>query len=708
MLAPVLLGATKPEAKRSDFAERVDVVEVEVPVEVVDRDGKPVRGLGAENFRVFDEGDARSILRFQVVDLEVTQPSSAPASAAIAAPATTARRHLLLLFDLTFAKPLSISRARRAAREFVLNGLHPDDLAAVAIYSVEYGPRLLVTFTPDRAQLARALDSLSFDHRFDDLASADPLRFMVPFARTEVPTSVSTRADDGRGIREEIQQVSAESQSIIAETVEREQKQYERARVSQWTRELGELARMLDSVKGRKQVILFSEGFDSRLVVGRSDPGESEAAFENQAATFGEIWRVDSDSRFGSTRLQGESDRLVQELKRADCVVHAVDIGGLRAGNDLGSSGRNPGEESLFFLANETGGQLFKDANDLAGQLGRVLSRTSVTYLLTFAARDLKMDGAYRRLRVELDGVKGGRVSHRSGYYAPRPFEELDPFERNLLAADAIATARPRDELDVQVLAAAFRTGVELAYVPVILEVGGEALVRDRPPGRIETEIYAYATDERGEMRDFFSRTLALDVDPADPAFARGGLKYYGHLDLPRGRYLLRVLVRDATSGRSGLAAVSVDVPEFGETQATLLPPFVVDESNRWVLVRERGQSGSSGSIVYPFTVGGEPYVPSAIGELSGGADARFCLVGYNLPATELGAEIELLDDSGQRVGGGPVAIARSTTGIAGLGKWTASLRAPDVPPGRYRLRVVLSDAAGLRFENQSWVRVAG
>ena len=111
---------------------------------------------------------------------------------------------------------------------------------------------------------------------------------------------------------------------------------------------------------------------------------------------------IDNDQRYGNTGLQGDINRMLDEFRRADCVIQAVDIGGLRATADAaGGQARVSGQEGLFYMANETGGELFKDANNLGKQLERVLERTSVTYLLTFERSDLKLDGAYHRLRVK-------------------------------------------------------------------------------------------------------------------------------------------------------------------------------------------------------------------------------------------------------------------------------------------------------------------
>ena len=115
---------------------------------------------------------------FEVIDLSSAEAATRRMeSQRIEALGAAARRHFLLLFDLSFASPTSIHKARLAARDFLLSSLHPADLAAVALYSLETGPQLILAFTPDRAQLARAIDSLGLDNVHD--AREDPLRFLI-------------------------------------------------------------------------------------------------------------------------------------------------------------------------------------------------------------------------------------------------------------------------------------------------------------------------------------------------------------------------------------------------------------------------------------------------------------------------------------------------------------------------------------------------
>src|SRR5690349_15643048 len=143
LASTVWLGLAVPQAEAQGFAESTDVVAVEVPVQVV-RDGEPVRGLTAADFEVYDGRKKQELTGFEVLDLYASaKPSALQAAGA-------ARRHFLLLFDLAFSEPESIVRARQAARDLVLQGLHPADLVAVATYGSGQGSQLLLGFTSDR------------------------------------------------------------------------------------------------------------------------------------------------------------------------------------------------------------------------------------------------------------------------------------------------------------------------------------------------------------------------------------------------------------------------------------------------------------------------------------------------------------------------------------------------------------------------------
>src|SRR6185436_14643822 len=71
--APALPAAQTPAGApvaEQKFEETSQVVAVEVPVNVLGRDGKPVRGLTAADFEVYDAGQRQAVTGFEVIDLK--------------------------------------------------------------------------------------------------------------------------------------------------------------------------------------------------------------------------------------------------------------------------------------------------------------------------------------------------------------------------------------------------------------------------------------------------------------------------------------------------------------------------------------------------------------------------------------------------------------------------------------------------------------
>ncbi|HEV2856074.1 MAG TPA: VWA domain-containing protein [Thermoanaerobaculia bacterium] len=715
-LLPLLIAAAPARNQTPSFEGTSQVVAVEVPVNVVDRNGEPVRGLSAADFEVYDGNEPQKITSFEVIDLKTLEnaPAAGAAGADTAAPSALredavlrsgARRHFLFLFDLSFSSPTSVLKARLAARDFVLTSLHPTDLAAVATYSLENGPKLVVTFTPDRAQLARAIDTLGYRRTYD-ARRIDPLRFLIE------PPESPNQANQGFGQSERADLGAQKDQLLfdylksVSFGVERSERAFESGRISGYSRALGQMAHALDAVKGRKHVIFFSEGFDSRLLLGRPTT-DAETEADNFNIAVGQTQFVDNDARYGNTSLQGDINRMLDEFRRADCVIQSVDIGGLRAGAD--ERARPNGQEALFYMANETGGELFKDANNLRQPLERVLERTSVTYLLTFERSDLKPDGAFHRLKVKSGKLPpGARLVHRIGYYAPRPFKDLDPLEKSLLASDGIASAAPRRDIGVSVLAAPFRATQTQSYVPVILEIDGKSLLDGHAEKKMNVEIYSYVSDSKGQMQDFFSRRVALDFEKQKgrQAMMEGGIKYYGHFELAPGTYQVRVLVRNAETGRTGVQSVQVEVPAYAQAEPVLLPPFFMEDRQKWLLVREEeGGGGQQQSVVYPFTVDGEPYVPAARPVLNREKPARLCLVAYNLGKGDLSVKSEVLGADGKASLPGAERLSkveRRPTGIQGLDKLVTTFDPAGLQAGNYVLQVAVTDPATGQKETNS------
>ncbi len=244
-------------------------------------------------------------------------------------------------------------------------------------------------------------------------------------------------------------------------------------------------------------------------------------------------------------------------------------------------------------------------------------------------------------------------------------------------------------------LAAAFRAGEAQSYVPVIVEIGGRSLLAGHAEAKLNVEIYSYVSDAEGRMRDFFSQRVALDLEKGRQAMEDGGIKYYGHFDLEPGSYQVRVLVRNGDTGRTGVQTVAVEVPPYSQTEPVLLPPFFMEERQKWLLVREQERGGAQQSVVYPFTVGGEPYVPAARPVLRREKTARLCLVAYNLGKGDLAVHGRVTAADGTSFPAGRLSkVERTATGIQGLDKLLATFDPAGLMAGEYILQVAVTDPA--------------
>ena len=103
-------------------------------------------------------------------------------------------------------------------------------------------------------------------------------------------------------------------------------------------------------------------------------------------------------------------------------------------------------ENSLFEIANGSGGEVFRNANDLRGQLESLMTRTSLVYVLAFRPDQSRGEGIFHELKVKV--AAPARACRRGpATTSAAAFRSLSPFERNLSAADVIANEIPMDEI---------------------------------------------------------------------------------------------------------------------------------------------------------------------------------------------------------------------------------------------------------------------
>jgi VWFA-related protein len=657
-------------AATAQVRESVTVNLVEVPVTVIDAGGNPVRGLTAANFELFDQGKKRDITAFDTIDFAVHDAANA-----ISPMNPNARRSFLVLFDLGYSSPNSLARAQDAARRFVKESVQPRDLVGVGTIDVDRGFHLLTAFTTDRELVASAIGSPRDFRGTDPLQIANQRSTFTFDDLPEVPDNPAggPPAKGNRAMAHEFQQE-------VSENMKREASGAVRKRIEKQVDALGDLAKMLRAVPGRKQIIFLSEGFDASFLQGRNVQAGDEQKKENEDVLSGKFYTVDSDARYGSASGLTTLDRMASYFRSSDVVLHAIDIKGVRVQNDVAEGATINSNAGLFTLSRPTGGLVFENSNDLKGSFSRMLHAQEVVYVLGFQAPAVRA-GMFHELKVKVVGAAAARVSYRAGYFESGAESVA---EKSLSDAEIIVNDVPQRDIRVETLAAAFPIDEAHAQVPVVLEINGADLLKTAKDGVAMVEVYVYAFDRDGVVRDRLFEKMRLDLEKAGDRLRTTGAKWLATLTLPPGDYAVKTLVRIPDSDRRGFARVSVHVPRAGEVAAT--PFFVERQPREWVVVRGTTLDPNH----YPFAVGSEALMPSAsaAARLHKGETRRFALFVSGTPVEQLKVDASLVRANGATAPDAPQMIAEGDS--EGMAKLVFSCDARALDPGPASLSIVV------------------
>ena len=173
-------------AEQPPVTFEADVNFVEVPTIVTDRNGDFVRGLSADDFEVFEDGERQTITVFSLVDLPVLRPftpvyAEAPVDADVheTRPTFDGRLYVLMLDDL-HTSALRTQQVRQYAKRFVEQSLGANDLAAVLYTGGQADGQEL---TSRRSLLLQAIDR--FQGRKLPSATGDRLGVHLQLQRDE-------------------------------------------------------------------------------------------------------------------------------------------------------------------------------------------------------------------------------------------------------------------------------------------------------------------------------------------------------------------------------------------------------------------------------------------------------------------------------------------------------------------------------------------
>ena len=534
--------APPPASGQPPITFRVEIDYVELDAIVTDAQGRPVRNLTREDFQVFEEGQPQTVTNFSQVDLPLERPDAPLFAASEIEPDVRSNRrefdgrvYVLVLDDLHTHVARSV-QVREAAREFISRYFGANDVAAIV--QTGGGSRKGVQeFTGSRARLLRALDA---------------------FMGQKLRSSTLEKLDD-YNLRRGTPDFDAPRDLSEAE------------RASKARRTLSSLKSVADYLAGirgrRKAVIFFSEGIDYDM----TNPVQN---------------------RYASDILD-ETQEAIAAATRANVSFYAVDprgLGGLsQEAIEIAALPDDPSiisptalhqellhsQDSLRTISNETGGFAAVNRNDFSTTFARIVSENSSYYVLGYTSTDTRRDGRFRKIDIRVSRP-GLEVRARKGYVAPkgRPASRTSVNEdTSAQLSAAMQSPVPISALGISVFAAPLRGSGNKASLLLAVEVDGAKLRFTQKDGVFadDVEVAVLAVDDRGEIRDGGRDLLNLRLRPETHALvSRSGTRILRRLEVPPGRYQVRVGVRDGGSGAVGSVLSDLDVPDFSKAALSM------------------------------------------------------------------------------------------------------------------------------------------
>ena len=559
---------------------KVQAPSVVVDVIVTDRRGRPVPGLTAPDFALYENKNPQKIVTFvpPIAAAEAPAaeaksesapkpapeaPSAPPVAAAPSKPGEREARDLAsvhfitLVLDLGDLQPAYIKRACDAASKYLQKDVAADDF--IAIYWVDQSLHLVLAFTKDKPQALVALDRLSgrvsggrlttqarqeTEQEIQDLnsaiyglsASSTVGVGNLPAAPGSGPNSAGS-APGGGGTAAGAQAVEVQLQKMELATLMKFLWSQTALQARAVLLALRAIAQAYQSLPGRKNVVLFSEGF---LHSPEAEP-EIEAVVDaanranvalyvldagGLAAEYYDASNANPPDPSGTREAfrvasWGQYDQMSTGLRKFDWAAHLAGV--------------DSRHEDLARVAVATGGLMMKNQNDLLVGLENVDRDLREFYTLVYQPTDTNYDGSFRAIKVEV--LKPGlHVRYRQGYWAIPPGEDvmMTPAAAQLLAAIQNGSVRPSFAPEVNAAALFAPNGKLVAPVRVSLPAKLVTLEHDGDHYRGGATLVLMARDPSGRPVSVFQRFLTFDLTHKQwEEFHKRNLDINARLSLP-------------------------------------------------------------------------------------------------------------------------------------------------------------------------------
>lgn len=530
-----------------------------VVVDVIATNGKgeAITDLKAEDFTLLEDGRPQPIRTF---NLQRPAPEKAQNPAALPKlpeniTTNVPRYNVNNALNVILIDALNTTTGNQAyAREEMIKYLRTiPEGQPVAVYSLGRKLTLLQDFTSDPAALKNAAQNLKAEaSRLKENPTGGPPPQLLPTGFVDaglVP----------RQLVQQMQRFQAEDTANMTDL-----------RVAFTLEALGALARALAGYPGRKNLIWISEAFPLDINPDYSLTGSTTTA-RNYSADIAHVadslidaqvavYPIDARGLVGSSAFDPANNG-VDQFGRST----GANGGRLGSGLSNDSDALMRSHATMQEVAERTGGRAFYNRNDLDGAIRSSITDGSTYYTLAYYPDNKDWNGRFRKIQLKT-GRSGVKLRYRFGYYAVDPKSFASQTQRMQLALfnQAMDIDFPIStglQFRAAVIQPSEKTGNR---VLLNFAVDPHALSFDNPADGIRhasVECGAAIYAESGKPVVMTVSNFKAELNPEIYArVMKGALPCQHYFELPPGRYLMRMGVRDTQTGLIGTSNARVTI----------------------------------------------------------------------------------------------------------------------------------------------------
>lgn len=314
--------------------------------------------------------------------------------------------------------------------------------------------------------------------------------------------------------------------------------------------------RLAQSVDALQQIAIQTQGVPGRkniLWVGHGMPSIDPVGIEGQDLATLQQYMHATTNLLVNSRV---SLFVIYPGLRVTRIQRSLPLSAMDANADLGDD--DPFMQGINFgvFANETGGKLFYNRNDVDEEMREARSLGSDYYTLTYQPHDGNDDGRFRRIRVTLRNPNL-RALTKTGYFAPDKKAAANPQVETVAAlSEAVYSTIPLQSIDLFIGNLARHPDTQTAQFTIF--VGREHLdwLRNAEgTDSLEIGLAGASLDKYGKV---LASRLAFTTASAPDAEKLGAwpLRIPFTLRTPRKTQSIRVVVETRPAGRMGSAEV--------------------------------------------------------------------------------------------------------------------------------------------------------